>query len=78
MTKMTRNHALTTLALFVLGWDLLVRWQRYPSFILPGPGVVWDRFVALLANGTLVMHTGVTLAEVLGGLALLRRRRKAR
>ena len=58
------------LALFVLGWDFLVRWQRYPPFILPSPGAVWTRFGALLANGTLLMHTGVTVAEVLGGLAL--------
>jgi NitT/TauT family transport system permease protein len=58
------------LAIFVWGWDVLVRWQRYPSFILPSPGTVWTRFGALLANGTLLMHTSVTLAEVLGGLAL--------
>ena len=37
---------------------------------LAQPGAVWTRFGALLANGTLLMHTGVTLAEVLGGLAL--------
>ena len=57
------------LLLFVVLWDLLVRWQDYPTFILPSPGTVWTRFGALLANGML-MHTGVTVAEVLGGLAL--------
>jgi NitT/TauT family transport system permease protein len=64
--------ALVPLALlaFLLAWDLLVRWQGYPSFILPGPSRVWARFAALLADGTLLQHTGVTLMEVFGGLAL--------
>jgi NitT/TauT family transport system permease protein len=58
------------LALFVLGWELLVRWQGYPSFVLPGPGAVWRRFGSLLSSGALLMHASVTLAEVFGGLAL--------
>jgi NitT/TauT family transport system permease protein len=58
------------LAVFVTAWDLLVRWQQYPPFILPGPAVVWARFLALAADGTLAMHTGVTVLEVLVGLAL--------
>lgn len=64
--------ALIPLALgaFLLGWDALVRWQAYPAFILPSPGRVWTRFIALLTTGTLPMHVGVTLAEVLSGLAL--------
>ncbi len=58
------------LGLFLLGWHLLVRWRNYPSFILPRPGLVWDRFLALLADGTLALHTGATVLEILGGLAL--------
>jgi NitT/TauT family transport system permease protein len=58
------------LALFLFGWHLLVRWRGYPSFILPRPGLVWDRFTALLADGTLVMHTGATMLEIFGGLVL--------
>lgn len=58
------------LAVFVAGWDLLVRWQQYPAFILPGPAVVWARFLSLAADGTLALHTGVTVLEVLAGLAL--------
>ena len=26
------------LVLFVLAWEGLVRWQKYPAFILPSPG----------------------------------------
>ena len=45
------------LILFLLGWELLVRWQGYASFILPGPGLVWGAFLALARDGTLAMHT---------------------
>ena len=58
------------LAIFLSSWELLVRWQGYPAFILPGPGMVWVRFVALVADGRLLMHTSATVAEVLAGLAL--------
>jgi NitT/TauT family transport system permease protein len=58
------------LAVFLSSWEFLVRWQGYPAFILPSPGVVWVRFVALAADGRLLMHTAATVAEVLAGLAL--------
>jgi len=56
------------LAAFLLFWDLLVIWQRYPAFFLPGPARVWERFLLLVNDGTLWSHTLVTLAEVLSGL----------
>lgn len=58
------------LAAFLAAWELLVRWQGYPTFILPGPAVVWARFVALLLDGRLLLHTAATVTEVLGGLTL--------
>lgn len=58
------------LVVFLTSWELLVRWQDYPTFILPGPAVVWARFVALLLDGRLLMHTAATVAEVLAGLTL--------
>lgn len=58
------------LAAFLLGWDGLVRWQKYPAFFLPSPQGVWTRFLALAGDGTLALHTRVTLAEVFAGLAL--------
>ncbi len=59
-----------SLAVFLLLWEGLVRWQGYPPYILPGPGDVWARFLAALADGSLARHTGITLVEVLGGLTL--------
>ncbi|HEX9116603.1 MAG TPA: ABC transporter permease, partial [Anaerolineae bacterium] len=48
----------------------LVAWQHYPSYILPAPVRVWGRFLAMLADGTLLGHTAVTLTEIFGGLGL--------
>ena len=52
----------------LLLWWLLAKTANLPSFILPGPGEVWRRFLSSLADGSLAMHTGVTLLEVLLGL----------
>jgi NitT/TauT family transport system permease protein len=55
----------------VLGlWTLLVEWADYPTFFLPTPARVAQRFVQALREGTLQPHVVVTLGEVLGGLAL--------
>jgi NitT/TauT family transport system permease protein len=54
----------------VVLWEAVVRLNHFPAFILPLPGLVWQRFVTLLASGDLAWHTGVTLGEVLGGLGL--------
>jgi NitT/TauT family transport system permease protein len=59
-----------SLALFLFLWDALVRWRDYPTFILPAPAVVWERFLRTLADGSLLTHTSTTLMEILGGLLL--------
>ena len=56
-------------ALGIVAWELLVRWQEYPAFILPGPLVVWRKFLTVAADGTLTRHATVTLLEI--GLGLL-------
>jgi NitT/TauT family transport system permease protein len=58
------------LAAGVALWAGLVAWQQYPVFILPGPEVVWQKLLALLADGSLVRHAQVTLVEVALGLLL--------
>jgi ABC-type nitrate/sulfonate/bicarbonate transport system permease component len=58
------------LVLVLLFWDLLVRWQQYPTFILPSPARVWERFLLLLNGGTLWSHVLITVAEVLVGLSI--------
>ena len=59
-----------SLAVGLGAWDLLTRLYALPAFILPRPGQVWARFVAVLADGTLAQNTLVTLTEALSGLVL--------
>ena len=54
----------------VAAWAGLVAWADYPPFILPGPGVVWQKLQAVLADDTLLRHGRVTLLEIVLGLAL--------
>lgn len=51
-------------------WFLLARYGSFPPFILPGPELVWQRFLQALSDGSLLRHTLVTLSEVLLGLGL--------
>jgi NitT/TauT family transport system permease protein len=55
---------------FIGLWGLVGRLGDYPTFLLPTPSQVWNRFLAVAADGTLWYHTSVTLVEILGGLAL--------
>ena len=66
------EHALVPLALvlFLSLWEVVVRVGQYPAFILPTPRRVAARFVLAVRDGTLQMHTVVTLREVFVGLAL--------
>lgn len=57
-----------SLVVGVLAWQGLVWINNFPAFILPSPLVVANRLGAVLADGTLVRHTLVTLGESLSGL----------
>jgi len=61
---------IVSLALALALWSLLVRLGGFPAYFLPSPGQVWTRLLQALADGSLLRHTGVTLGEVLAGLAL--------
>ena len=58
------------LAAVLLLWELLVRLRQYPTFLLPTPRRVATRFLIAWRDGSLWLHTWVTLKEVFGGLAL--------
>jgi NitT/TauT family transport system permease protein len=57
-----------SLIFFLFIWEAISRYAQLPVFILPGPGVVWERFRIAFVDGSLVSHTLVTLTEVLSGL----------
>jgi NitT/TauT family transport system permease protein len=51
-------------------WQLLVTAGGYRPFILPGPALVAERFVAAAQSGVLWQHTSATLVEALGGFTI--------
>jgi NitT/TauT family transport system permease protein len=55
---------------FVIAWQAIVIVGDYPTFILPGPAVVAERFVRAWADGTMVPHAVMTLTEIALGLAI--------
>ena len=69
-----RNHrAEIFLAPVIFGgalllWEGLVRWQQYPAFILPSPGLVARKLIVVIADGSLWYHAQITLWEILAGL----------
>jgi NitT/TauT family transport system permease protein len=68
-----RNQSLigaASLLAGLLAWWLAARLAGLPAFILPSPEAVWGRFLTAVGDGTLVVHTWATLAEILLGLAM--------
>jgi NitT/TauT family transport system permease protein len=61
--------AISLLLPFVI-WQMVATWGGLPAFLLPAPSLVLTRFSDVLADGSLLYHTGCTLLEVLLGLAL--------
>lgn len=55
-------------ALFL--WWAATASGRIPAFILPAPGLVLERFIQVLLDGSLLRHTLTTLQEVLAGMVL--------
>lgn len=60
---------LISLATGLAAWWLISRFSSLPAFILPSPGMVWAKFMHALLDGSLLLHTLVTLEEI--GLGLL-------
>jgi NitT/TauT family transport system permease protein len=65
---------LWTLPLAILAglmvWAAAASWGHLPAFILPSPGLVWNRLVEAVRDGSLLRNASVTLQEVLAGLGL--------
>ncbi len=54
----------------ILIWHLLASVLGLPSFILPSPSLVFQRFARSIADGQLFRHSAATLLEVIAGLFL--------
>ncbi len=64
-----RLAPLALLVVLLLLWQLVTALQLYPMFIIPPPGAVFAKFVAVAMDGSLLRHSLVTLQAVLAGLA---------
>ncbi len=59
-----------SLLVAVLIWGFIVRVGNFPAFILPPPGLVWNRLWQVIGDGSLLRHSLYTLGEVFAGLTL--------
>ena len=66
--KSFRWFGLASILFGLLAWDLIARFGDMPRFILPSPAEVWMRFIKSLVDGSLFVHAGVTLLEIVLGL----------
>jgi NitT/TauT family transport system permease protein len=49
-------------------WQVITMLEIYPSFLIPQPINVFEKFVSVLSDGSLLMHAGVTLQAMFIGL----------
>jgi NitT/TauT family transport system permease protein len=56
--------------LFLLSWKTLTIVGGYPTFILPSPELVAQRFVRAWTDGTIPPHAASTLVAIAGGFAV--------
>ncbi|MBE2270832.1 MAG: ABC transporter permease [Anaerolinea sp.] len=57
------------LALFVV-WQVVTLLRLYPEFIIPPPSAVFDKFIIVLRDGRLWLHTSTTVSQMLMGLGV--------
>lgn len=51
-------------------WQLVTMLDLYPEFIIPSPLAVLERFIDVLRDGSLWLHTRTTLGQMLMGLGI--------
>jgi NitT/TauT family transport system permease protein len=62
--------SLALLIVFLVGWEWGPGCLGIPSFIIPPLSMVASEFVRMLSVNALMMHTGITTAEVIAGFLL--------
>lgn len=61
---------LVSLAIALILWWLAASYSGLPAWMLPSPGQVGERWLALIQDGSLFRHTAITLMEILIGLSV--------
>ncbi len=54
-----------TITLLLWAWEVFADVKKLPTFFLPKPSVIGQRFVEALRDGTLTYHTAITWSEAL-------------
>jgi NitT/TauT family transport system permease protein len=62
--------SLAVLVVFLVAWEWGPRWLGIPAFIIPPLSAVYHEFFRMLSVNALMMHTGITAAEVIAGFVL--------
>jgi NitT/TauT family transport system permease protein len=70
MVRRGTAASLVLLLLFLAAWEWGPGLLRIPTFIVPPLSHVWTEFLRMLQVNNLMMHTGITAAEVLIGFVL--------
>ena len=63
-------YSVGAFVVFVLLWQVLYALLKLPTFILPSPKMVWQKFVGILLDGTWWHHLSWTLLEIVLGLLI--------
>lgn len=63
-----QTAAAISILILLLLWQLVTMLKIYPAFIIPPPLAVLEKFREVIQDGSLWMHTQVTLSAVLVGL----------
>ena len=71
--KLSKHRTLFFILTVILAlalWEAAILIWQFPSFILPGPGIVALRFIKAISDGSLLRHLLITLFEVIMGLLI--------
>ena len=63
-------YPVISIGLFFGAWQLAVATEWVTEFFLPGPAKVFKQMALMVADGSLFVHIGVSLARVAAGFAL--------
>ena len=70
MTLAERTLPAVVVVAFIVAWEALVRMRGIAPIYLPAPSAIAVYLWRMIADGSLPMHLGITLARVLGGFAI--------
>lgn len=59
-----------SVVLFLVLWELVVRWRDVPPIILPAPTSIARYLWAMIVDGSLPFHLAVTFLRIMGGFVV--------